>query len=98
MLAINENLRHRGAACAPDHLVAPPRLLVDVDLVKGDALLLQQRAGSRAIGAPRRRIHLDLGHRCTRSEIRPQWGTYGAPYAIRQSAITASRSIPLGRL
>src|ERR1700693_3722271 len=63
MLAVDENLRHAGApAGTPDHLVAPPRLLVEVDLGVADALLLQECTGARAIGAPHRRIHLDLGH------------------------------------
>src|SRR5205807_8374621 len=69
MLAVDEDLRHRGtAAGAADHLVAPPRLLDDVDRLVGDALSFEQRAGARAIGAEHRRVDLDLGHRRRRSE------------------------------
>src|SRR5262249_42111741 len=61
MLAVDEDLRDRGApAGAADHLYAPCRLLDDVDLGKGGALALQQRACARAIGAEHCRIHLDF--------------------------------------
>ena len=49
MLAIDKDLRHRRApAGAPDHLVAPRRLLDDVDFGVVDALALQQRPRARA--------------------------------------------------
>src|SRR5712691_2769792 len=71
MLAIDKDLRHRPAAMrALNHLGAPLRLLVEADLVVGDALLLQQRPGVRAIGAPPRRIHLYLGHSPSRLATR----------------------------
>src|SRR5690242_238587 len=70
MLAIDKDLRHRGAAAgAPGHLVASCRLLDDVDFGIGDALALQQHPGARAIGAKHRRIKLDLSHYCGYSEI-----------------------------
>src|SRR5712691_541110 len=63
MLAIDEDLRDGAAAMrALDHLGPPPRLLIEADLGEIDALLLQQRAGPGAVGAPPRRIHLDSRH------------------------------------
>src|SRR5712691_10308203 len=71
MLAVDKDLRHRPAAMrALNHLGAPLRLLVEADLLVGDALLLQQRPGVRAIGAPPRRIHLYLGHSPSRLATR----------------------------
>src|SRR5713101_4238812 len=64
MLAIDEDLRDGPAAMrALDHLGQPPRLFIEADLGVVDALLLQQRAGPRAIGTPPRCIHLNLRHR-----------------------------------
>src|ERR1700683_538932 len=63
MLAVDKDLRHGAAALrALDHLGAAVRLLVEADLVEGDPLFLQQRFGARAVGAPHRRIDVDLGH------------------------------------
>src|SRR5437016_11195769 len=74
MLAIDEDLRDGPAAIrAVDHLLPPPRLLIEVDLDVGSALSLQQRARHRAIGAPSRRIHLDLSHRRSASNIRARF-------------------------
>ncbi len=89
---------------APDHLVAAPRLLVDVDLGEGDALLLQQRAGARAIGAPHRRIDLDLGHRRPAPPpLLAHWATYGAVGGDRANepfaaAAPCRQSLPAIRL
>src|SRR5207249_1007848 len=47
---------------APDHFRPAVRLRVEVDLLKRDALASEQRLGHRAIGAPPRRVHLDLSH------------------------------------
>src|SRR6266513_5006806 len=64
MLAIDKDLRHRHAAAgAADHLVAPPRLLHQIDLGELNPFALQQGPGTSAIGAPHRAVHLNLGHR-----------------------------------
>src|SRR5438094_10233351 len=69
MLAIDEDLRHgRAAVGALDHLVAPPRLLHQVGLGERHPLAFEQRPGMRAIGAPHRAVHLDLGHRAASPE------------------------------
>src|SRR4051794_27257706 len=71
MLAVDKDLRHaRAAAGAPDHLVAPPRFLHQVDLGELHPLAFEQRAGMRAIGAPHRAVHLDLGHRAGSPRLR----------------------------
>src|SRR5216683_4487635 len=63
MLATDEDLRDSPAAMrALDHLGPPPRLLIEADLGEIHALVLQQCLRTRAIRAPPRRVHLDLGH------------------------------------
>src|ERR1051325_9857844 len=98
MLAADKDLRHRRApAGAADHLVAPVRLLDDVDLGVIDALALQQRAGAGAIGAEHRRIDLDLRHRSLRVDSNGflRCATYGARDPIRQTPRSQSgRSTP----
>src|SRR5712691_2357522 len=100
MLAIDKDLRDGPAAMrALDHLGPPPRLLIEADLGKIDPLPFQQRTRPRAIGAPPRRVHLDLGHRRPAPKPRAsQWATCGASEAISQSVVAAPRSISLGRV
>src|SRR5215469_14355855 len=64
MLAVDKDLRHRGAAAgALYHLATPRRFFVDIELCEGHTLAPEQRLGPRAIGAPHRRVDLDFGHR-----------------------------------
>src|SRR6266481_6973216 len=63
MLAVDEDLRDRGApAGAADHLCTPCRLLDEVDLGKGGALAFQQCTRTHAIRAEHCRVELDLSH------------------------------------
>jgi len=63
MFAIDEDLRNCGAAAgAPDHLVAPRRLLDDIDFGIEDALAFEETTGTRAIRTEHRRIKLHFGH------------------------------------
>src|SRR5258706_9005927 len=91
MLAIDEDLPHGPAAAgAPDHLVAPPRLLHDVDLGETHPFTFEQRAGMRAVGAPHGAVHLDLGHRAAspkNASSRVTGLRYGAASAIGQSQL-----------
>ena len=59
----DEDLRH-GASTGPrDHFILAIRLEVDTDFFDvGDAALPKQLLGAHAVGAHRRRVHLD-GHR-----------------------------------
>src|SRR5438128_838226 len=84
MLAVDEDLRNRGAAAgAADHLLAPCRLLDDVDFGIGDAFALQQPASARAVWAEHRRVELDFGHCCGGSD----WAARG----LSRSSIKPTR-------
>src|SRR5690242_16986671 len=59
----DENLRHRAATAATDHLRAPLRQLLDVDLFDTGSLARQQSARLMAVGTPGLAVHQ---HRRTR--------------------------------
>src|ERR1700758_141465 len=88
MLAVDEDLRTRGApARPPDHLATPRRLFDDVDLGVRNAFALQQGAGAGAIGAEHRRVKLNLGHCGGHSEF----GSRGLPLPFNKAA---TRRVP----
>src|SRR6266851_917170 len=63
MLAVDEDLRHGIApAGAAHHLVAPFRMLVEIDIGECYTLALQQTPRPRAIGTKYRGVDLDLRH------------------------------------
>src|SRR6516162_4410838 len=93
MLAVDEDLWNRGASGgAPDHFAAPCRFLGDVDVGEGNALLIEQHAGSHAVGAERRRVHLDFGHRLRHSRFGS--GDYAPVRDARASVSTPIHTAP----
>src|SRR6266702_2810421 len=63
MLAVDEDLRHGIAPTrAAHHLVAPFRMLVEIDIRECYTLALQQTSRPRAIGTNHRGVDLDLRH------------------------------------
>ena len=62
-LPVDEDLRHGPPSPrAPDHLLAPTRLLPDIDLGERDALAVKQTFRPHAVGAERGGVDLDHGH------------------------------------
>src|SRR5205823_5015691 len=61
-LAVDEDLRHRPAACQLEKLLTKERVVVEVDLVVFDPFSIEQRFCADAIAAPGRRIHLNACH------------------------------------
>src|SRR5690349_12168376 len=59
----DENLRHRAATAAALHFRALLRRRFHVDLLEGNALAFEQRAGPTAVGTPARGVHRDRGSR-----------------------------------
>src|SRR5690349_11049336 len=63
MAVADEDLRYGAAAAGPlTHGAAQLRLAVDIDLLKSRALLLQERLGGGAVGAPAGGVERDLRH------------------------------------
>src|ERR1035437_2195766 len=64
MLAVAEDLRHRGPAAGPaDRFLALRRALRGVDLTKRHPAVLQQTQRAGAVGAIRLGVDFDHGHR-----------------------------------
>ena len=64
--SVDEDLGHRVAAGQLLQLAAEVGIVVEVDLVVGDALRVEERLRTHAVSAPTSRIHLDSHHVATR--------------------------------
>src|SRR5690349_11564759 len=90
VLAVDEDLRHAGAAVgARDHFLALRAVLDDVDVLVLDALALQQALRTRAVGAEHRAVDLNAGHRVSGRAARISVG--------RRSAGTNPLNVGSGR-
>src|SRR5581483_9549959 len=84
---VDEDLRHGAPpAAARHHGGAQLGIAADVELVVGDAALLEQALGAHAVGAARRRVHLDPGHAPSMVMLRP---------APRQARVDTRSGTPL---